>query len=41
MYFQFDPAAICDSFSSAFLSSRVHDFDEGICFRNNCCYGNK
>ena len=43
---------LCDKFSSVYLylfdsifsvivwSNRLYDFDEGICFPDNCCYGN-
>ena len=38
----------CDKFSSVILSvfwilvgtNRLHDFDEGICFPDSCCYEN-
>ena len=28
-------------FSGIVWSNRLYDFDEGICFPNNCCYGTR
>ena len=28
-------------FSRIVWTNRLHDFDEGICFPNNCCYGKR